>query len=650
MMTRVHSVLITLNQVFEAGIAITALSLFIRALSFNLQDRVARSFAIIMACMVIVFSGEAISGTIVDQGLLAIWLRFQWLGILYIPPAILHFSDALLATTGQPSRGRRRRVIFIAYTLSTGFVGLLLFSMFLGPVVVKEGVYPHLAATPLSAGFGFYYIAAIIVSGVGIYRAFLRTKLRVSQRRIRYMLAGIMFLALGAYPYLQLGSGLAQRSPEIFTGLVFLGNIGIFWCLVLMAYAIGFFGVHWPDRVVRSRLLKWLLRGPVTVFLVLILMTGVAEVGESYGSPYSVAIPITTVLTILFMEHVITLVFPYLDRWLFHGGDHESIELLEKLSERFLTTSDLRQFLEAVLAAVCDQFQVSTGFVAALGEEGLELVVNFGREEFLQENGLEEMLLEKAAASKDNGSASLFAWGDFWLHPLYGSNKDDLLGLLGVWRSEDHNLDDGLMESLETLGERVEMALVDRRLQREIFEKLETLKPKVDFIQRLRAASRYDQSEMMTDLEPIETPKNLNRWVKDALRHYWGGPKLTRSPLMGLKVVQDALEEHQGNTANAMRAILRQAIERVRPEEGERRFTPEWILYNILEMKFMEGRKVREIAMRLAVSEADLYRKQRVAIEVVAHEIVEMEMKVRNNKAAEQQHNGDVQNDQLRNS
>ncbi|HEX2978751.1 MAG TPA: hypothetical protein VHO48_00670, partial [Anaerolineaceae bacterium] len=76
--------------------------------------------------------------------------------------------------------------------------------------------------------------------------------------------------------------------------------------------------------------------------------------------------------------------------------------------------------------------------------------------------------------------------------------------------------------------------------------------------------------------------------------------------------------------ANALRSILRRAIEQVKPE-GDRRFTAEWILYNILEMKFMEGRKVRDIAMRLAMSEADLYRKQRVAIEAVAKAIMEME-------------------------
>ena len=109
-----RSVLETFIQIFEAGIAITALSLFIRALSFNLRDRVSRSFAILVACVMVVFSGEAISGAVTDQSLSEFWLRFQWLGILYFPPAIMNLSDALLATTGRPSRGRRRKVILIS--------------------------------------------------------------------------------------------------------------------------------------------------------------------------------------------------------------------------------------------------------------------------------------------------------------------------------------------------------------------------------------------------------------------------------------------------------------------------------------------------------------------------------------------------------
>ena len=53
--------------------------------------------------------------------------------------------------------------------------------------------------------------------------------------------------------------------------------------------------------------------------------------------------------------------------------------------------------------------------------------------------------------------------------------------------------------------------------------------------------------------------------------------------------------------------------------------TTEWILYNILEMRFVQKRKVREVAMRLAMSEADFYRKQKIAIESVSEIVADME-------------------------
>jgi len=117
--------------------------------------------------------------------------------------------------------------------------------------------------------------------------------------------------------------------------------------------------------------------------------------------------------------------------------------------------------------------------------------------------------------------------------------------------------------------------------------------------------------------------------VKDALTHYWGGPKLSDSPLIDLEIVQKEAAEHDGNRVNALRAILRQGVESVRPE-GERHFTADWILYNILEMKFIQGRKVRDVAARLAMSEADLYRKQRVAVESVAKMVLELETSAQN--------------------
>ena len=124
----------------------------------------------------------------------------------------------------------------------------------------------------------------------------------------------------------------------------------------------------------------------------------------------------------------------------------------------------------------------------------------------------------------------------------------------------------------------------------------------------MRAAGRYDSQTLLN--EETLPDESMSQWVKDALTHYWGGPKLTENPLMRLEVVQRTVEEYDGNEINALRSILLKAIERVRPE-GDRHFTSEWILYNILQLKFLEGKKARDVASRLSVSEADLYRKQR---------------------------------------
>ena len=106
---------------------------------------------------------------------------------------------------------------------------------------------------------------------------------------------------------------------------------------------------------------------------------------------------------------------------------------------------------------------------------------------------------------------------------------------------------------------------------------------------------------------------------------------MANSPLLKLNIVQINQNDPNANPVNALRNILRRAIEKVKPE-GERRMTAEWILYNILDMKFLQGKKVREVALKLSMSEADLYRKQRVAIEAVAKEIMEMENNI--NKGA----------------
>jgi hypothetical protein len=86
------------------------------------------------------------------------------------------------------------------------------------------------------------------------------------------------------------------------------------------------------------------------------------------------------------------------------------------------------------------------------------------------------------------------------------------------------------------------------------------------------------------------------------------------------------MRENGGNPIRALRAVLVKAIEALRPA-GERGISSEWVLYNVLEMKYVQGLRAKEIARRLAVSESDLYRKQRVAVKEMARVLAEMEIR-----------------------
>ncbi len=631
-----------INELLTAGIAITAFSLLLYGLSFNLRDRVARSFVIILLCVVFVSVGDAIASNSGSAFQIGFWMRVQWIGILFLPPAYLLFSDALLETTGRPSRGRRRRLVWALYLVSIGFLFTLPTNWLVGPLVEDVGPAPHLQRTWLTWIFAVYYVSTITLAGINFWRAYKRTVTRTSRRRMRYLLIGALAPVLGSYPFLLFGSSLAENNPLLFWLTATLSNLLVSVLLVLMAYAVAFFGVSWPDRVVKRRLFKWLMRGPVTVSVVIILITIVNRYGESLGLSNPIVIPIVMVTSLLLMEHMITLVAPFWERWLFHGGDPAKLQLIQSLEERLLTTGDLTDFLESVLAALCDRLQVSNAFIVVLGIDGPEMLLTLGSDNPFEEVDSQADLLDLVTKNGGVGvkraeQDPLFTWKDYWLSPLFEENNNDehLTGFIGVERNPQGKLVDEEIEATRILSRRAEMALLDVRMQQQVFTSVEALNPQVELIQRLRAAARYDGTDVLTASEISLDDRDMSKWVKDALSHYWGGPKLSQSPLMRLDVVQQAVGAHEGNPTNALRSILLEGIQRVRPE-GDRRFTGEWILYNILDLKFLEGRKVREIALRLAMSEADLYRKQRVAIESVAGAIIAMEQQARKEEVPEQ--------------
>lgn len=617
----------TLSEILVAGIAITAFSLLLFAFYYNIKDRVIRSFVLILISVVIVFTTEAFAWVADQSWETELWLKLQWVGIAILPAMYFHFSDALLATTGKPSRWKRKWLIRCFYLISIGFLALIPLNLLIGDVVTDQPPAAYLQPTIWTVVFVAYYLVLMILTWVNFLRTYKRAATAASRRRMAYLLIGATAPAIGSFPFLLFSTNLASRHTLIFWVVSFISNLLVGGLLVIMAYAVSFFGVSWPDRVIKSRLSRWLMRGPFTASAALAVITIVHRVGLSVGIDYSGWIPISMVVTVVLLEYLITLIGPFIQRWLFYGNDQEDLELMETIENGLLTRGDLRQFLEMILTAICDHLQVKGAYIVSVENHQLELITEIGKPPEKQANIYDEIL---NLAGQDSLDDSFYEISGSLCFPLKNgktNGNSPLLGFLVLRMIPSETILKEHEKEINLLTSRAGMALRDRILQEQVFQSLERLTPQVGLIQGLRAAGRYNRNGILVGDE-IAIQANLSQWVKDALNHYWGGPKLTENPLVKLKVVQNLLPEHDDNPSNALRTVLKDCIEKIKPE-GERKYTSEWILYNLLDLKFMEGKKVREIARKLSISEADLYRKQRIALNEVGKILIEMESQTR---------------------
>lgn len=614
------------NLILSSINVILAFSLLIYILTHNLRNTVARSFSSLLTFVTIVHAADVILLNVTAASAKFFWLKFQWLGIAFIPAAYLHFSDALLRTTNSFSRLRRGFVIF-SYLLGALF---FLFTI-RTPLVVWDGVHTlwvtYFKAGPLFWAFASYFF---LVTGWGVLntlRARHRTLTPASRRRMTYLTISFVAPALGAFPYLLLASLPARFSPTFILFLSLVGSAAIAIMTVVMGYSVAYHGVLMPDRVVKRSLINYLLRGPLVGSCLLILMLVIPRVESILGLPRDTVLIFATVLGIVLLQVAISAARPLIDL-LAYRRDRAEVARIRELEDRLLTTSDLQELLHNILTALCDLLRVRTGFVSTPGEESLHL------EAFCGSRRKVDAFLE----SKDATGLLALPFGEdqgfvdqegLWLLPLRTKSREGILGVLGV-EARQEELTEREEETVRMLVHQAELALEDRQLQQGVFAVLGQMMPEIQSIQRWRSTPRYVDSAVFPPEEsPVYAP-DFNRVVKGALADYWGGPKLLESPLLKMGVVQRALTENGYVPTKALRSVLRGAIEALKPPEEGRSLTARgWVLYNILEMKFIRGWRMRDIAQRLAMSESDLYRKQRVAIDAVAQVLIDMEEKSR---------------------
>ncbi|MBP7031541.1 MAG: hypothetical protein KBB13_02370 [Anaerolineaceae bacterium] len=612
-------------QILNAGVAITAIALAMYALSFNFRDSVARTFMIILALVAVVFSSDTIANISNSSAIIQVWLQLRWAGVAFLPAAYFYFSDALLTLTGRPSRGRRTWLVRIFLLISLVWAILIPLRITAGTISPVQVPVAYLTTSPITFIFGAYYLAVIGLSFYNLARAVLRSNTTTTRRRLFYLFIGASAPAVTCVLFLFHGSALFARNPDFFWLLTILGAIVTGVALIVIAYVVSFFGLSWTDRAIKSRLFRWLMRGPFVAMMVLGATTVVRRYGLALGDPYIPYVPVVMVGTVLVLEYFITLLAPRLEKALFFEADREDLSLIRTLEERMLTEKDLDQFLEIIAASICDQLQVRGAFIAVLENGSIDYIIHAGDRHILDKLP-ETSELIRAVQQSSREPVSL---GSFRLIPLVYQVDIEQTRLFGVCGFPDGAVDAFLpeqMTAVSLLADRATLALKDRALQMQVLNSLSVLQPEVDYIQELIANSSYNQKSIYRN-GSAQVPGEFTDWVKDALTHYWGGPKLTNNPLLNLQLVQSASENYDGSKTNALRAVLKQAIEQSKPE-GDRKFTSDWILYNILDLKFIQGEKVREVARKLAMSEADLYRKQRVALENIARIIMRQEAEI----------------------
>jgi hypothetical protein len=457
---------------------------------------------------------------------------------------------------------------------------------------------------------------------INILHARRRCLTPTSRRRMTYLLLSSSGPAFAVFPYLLLSTSAATTVSLILWLVLLTGNLLVFTMLLVMGYSVAYFGVLAPDRVVKYRLIRYLFRGPLLAITIAAAVAVLIRIEEFLGLPSETITILAIVFFIVLFQIVRGSLQPFMDVILFQQ-DRSELDYIRRLSDRLLTSTDLQQFLENVLTAVADLLRVQRVFLASLDADGRWRVRTHVGAVEAYSTALAEMRMTTIAPDE----VGPIVVDGFWVWPLRARGDDELLGALAVAaRSSTPDLAEVETKRLRTLITQAAIALEDRRLQKEVFAAVDRIMPEIDVLQRQRGEVRYIDSPTQPSPEATVTADpEFPNWVKDALSHYWGGPKLTASPLLKLQVVELALPENHDDAPKALRAVLAEAIEQLRPD-GERSFTAaEWVLYNILELRFVQGRKVRDIAARLAMSESDLYRKQKIAVEAVAASLSKME-------------------------
>ncbi len=626
--------LLAFHQLMAQTALIVAFSLLFYVASRNWRNGVARATALMLAGVVVVYGGDVLLDKAQRLTTQQFLLRAQWLGIVLVPAAYLHLSDALLTSVGYQSL-RRWWVVIAGYLAAVIFFLLAATTDLLVRDFVKNGPVAQFGAGPLLPVFALAFVLSTCGGIYNIHRARRRSYTSAGRRRLTYL--GFSFLApgLGVFPYLVIAGIGRTWHPWLLLLLSNIANVGVAVMILVLAYSVAFQGVLLPERIVKQDFIRWLLVGPFVGVSIVLCVQLVPPLEQLLGLPRDTIIVFVIMIATVLMPSLIQYLRARLEG-LALWQDLDQLHWLRRLDRRAFTNSDLRRLLENTLVTICGVMQAESGFVAAPEGEGAIVKASAGPrhviKRFLQNHMLVEVLEQARAMSpRARGitpeASSFLSVGGYNILSLYAP-AGDFLGVVAVAQPQA-GLTLEVRGLIGTLAHQMELALENVQLQDRIYTALRSLTPEMQTLQEIAAQPETTSVATLEQLDSdVALLPSFEQLVKSALDHYWGGPKLSESPLLGLRTVRNALDSG-GSSTKALQGVLRIAIENMRPDDQLDPTAQEWVLYNVLHLRFLQGLRIREIASRLAMSELDFYRKQRVAVEEVARQLALMEQQER---------------------
>lgn len=628
-----------MNELLIAAVLIVSFSLLSYITLQNRRSDTARALGVMLASVVIVNGGDVLLHRDVSPATTQLLLRAQWLGIALVPAAYLHLANALMASIQGADRAHSSRWLVWAGYIGSG----LFFFLALSTDMVVLGDTPQGPIAQFGAGPLFWFYTLFFVgSGLFVLRAIVKARnnalTSTLRRRLTYLGATFVAPGLGVFPYLVVAGGYAFPSTDIVLLLSSVVNATVIAMITVMTYSSAFQGVLLPDRLIKQDFVRWWLYGPVVGITVMLCLQILPWLERRLGWPSNTLLTFGVMVMTVLMPLLVKRIRPYLDT-LIYMQDRAEIDYLHNLPRVTFTRTDLRQLLENSLIAICGALRIETGFVfgPSNGEYTVKASCGPRREikRFVAAYPLSELAPQlESLPAHDPGTlppTDMFLYCEgFCLLPLR-SPDGKFIGALGLAYAPESLRRDGPLSNdsrrlIGVLAHQMELALTTVQMQQSIFDTLRNLGPEMETLQHL--SSRLDQAtpDSLSALETeISLQPEFTQMVKDALNHYWGGPKLSDSPLLGLRTVRRVIQDQGGSPTRALQAVLRQAIANMRPDEQLDPSAQEWLLYNILEGRFLQGKPVRDLASRLAMSESDFYRKQRIAVEEVARQLTMME-------------------------